>query len=174
MAIKFSDVRSEIEEHIKPNGVGAITGQVMQDAMMSLVDASEAEMSALNQEVDGKLTQLSQEWQEIKDANFNVVVNPHIEVVDMTGVTAATIEPDKYYIFGEVATLAVGFVAAAEGKVGNYAFQFTTPADVATTLSLPLGVKFPKESGSALQIKPNTIYQISILNGLGVATSWEV
>ena len=60
MATNFKDVRSEIEDNIKPNGVGAITGQVMQDAMMSLVDASEAEISALNQEVDGKLAQLDQ------------------------------------------------------------------------------------------------------------------
>ena len=174
MATNFRDVRTEIEDHIKPNGVGAITGQVMQDAMMSLVDASEAELSAQAEDTESKLAQLSQEWQEVKDANFNVIVNPHIEVVDMTGSTAATIEPDKYYIFGEVATLAVGLIAAQEGSIGNYAFQFTSPADTPTTLSLPISVKFPKESGSVLQIKPNTIYQISILNGLAVATSWEV
>ena len=121
-----------------------------------------------------EVTRLSQEWQEIKDAHFNIIVNPHIDIVDMGAATAATIEPDKYYIFGEVATLAVGFVAAAEGKVGNYAFQFTSPASSATTLSLPIGVKFPVESDSELIIKPATIYQISVLNGLAVATSWEV
>lgn len=121
-----------------------------------------------------KLAQLDQEWQSIKDANFNVVVNPHIEAVDMVGQTAATIEPDKYYIFGVVASLAVGFAPSAEGKVGNYAFQFTSPAEVATSLSLPIEAKFPIESGSALQIKPNTTYQISVLNGLAIATSWEV
>ena len=125
-------------------------------------------------EWESKLAQLSQEWQEIRDAEFNVVVNPHIEVVDMGTATAATIEPDKYYIFGEVASLAVGFAPAKLGTIGNYAFQFQTPAEVATTLSLPLGIVFPKESGSALQINPNTIYQISVLNGLAIATSWEV
>ena len=126
----------------------------------------------LQTETSQKLAQLSQEWQEIKNANFNVVVNPHIEVVDMGTTTAATIEPDKYYIFGEVASLAVGFVPAAEGKVGNYAFQFTCPADSATTLSLPIDVKFPIESGSSLVIAAGNTYQISILNGLAVATSW--
>ena len=174
MATNYTDLKGEIKAQIKPNGVGAITGQVLQDAMLNLVGATEAEMLALNAATDEKLAQLDQEWQSIKDANFNIIVNPHVEVVDMGAATAATIEPDKYYIFGEVATLAIGIAAAQEGTVGNYAFQFTTPADSPTTLSLPLGVKFPKESGSVLTIKKNTIYQISILNNLGIATSWEV
>ena len=121
-----------------------------------------------------EVTRLSQEWQEIKDANFNVIINPHIEKVEMGAVTAATIEPDKYYIFGEVATLAVGLAAAQEGSIGNYAFQFTSPADTPTTLSLPLDVKFPKESDSVLSIKGGRTYQLSILNNLAIATSWEV
>ena len=176
MAIKFSDVRSEIEEHIKPNGVGAITGQVMQDAMMSLVDASEAEMSALNQEVDGKLTQLSQEWQEIKDANFNVNVEvlPHIEKVIVTD-GGAVLQPDKLYDFGESAQIAVAFAPAADPKyAAQYAFQFKSPVDAPTTLTMPEGVIFPVESDSSLQIKAGLTYQITIVDNLAVATSWEV
>lgn len=129
---------------------------------------------AITELVAAKLAQLDQEWQAIKDANFNVIINPHVGLVDMTGVTAATIDPDKYYIFGEVATLAVGLNAAVAGSIGNYAFQFTSPADAATTLSLPIDVKFPVESDSVLQIKAGRTYQISILNGLAIATSWEV
>lgn len=125
-------------------------------------------------EQNAKLAQLDQEWQSIKDANFNVIVNPHVEVVDMGTATAATIEPDKLYIFGEVATLAIGVVAPAAGLAGNYNFIFQSPADAPTTLSLPLDVKFPKESDSMLSIKENTIYQISILNNLAIATSWAV
>ena len=159
----MEEIKSTIDANITPNGEQGITGSVLNRVLNDMVDATE-----------GKLAQLDQEWQEIKDANFNVFVNPHIEVVDMGGQTAATIEPDKYYIFGVVYSLAVGFAPAAEGKVGNYAFQFTSPAEVSTSLSLPIEAKFPIESGSALQIKPNTIYQISVLNGLAVATSWEV
>lgn len=146
--------------------------QELGDSTTSVI--SQAGISGLIAEQNTKLAQLSQEWQEIKDANFNVIVNPHVEVVDMTGVTAATIDPDKYYIFGEVATLAVGLNAAVAGSIGNYAFQFTAPADAATTLSLPIDVKFPVESDSALRIKAGRTYQISILNGLAIATSWEV
>lgn len=174
MATNYTDLKGEIKAQIKPNGVGAITGQVLQDAMLNLVGATEAELSALNAATDEKLAQLDQEWQEIKDKNFNIIVNPHVEVVDMGAATAATIEPDKLYIFGEVASLAIGVVAPAAGLAGNYNFIFQSPADTPTTLSLPIDVKFPKESGSVLTIKENTIYQISILNNLGIATSWEV
>lgn len=174
MATNYTDLKGEIKAQIKPNGVGAITGQVLQDAMLNLVGATEAEMSALNAATDEKLAQLDQEWQEIKDANFNIIVNPHVEVVDMGAATAATIEPDKYYIFGEVASLAIGIAAAKEGTIGNYIFQFTSPANTPTTLSLPLGVKFPKELNSELSIQESTIYQISIMNNLAIATSWEV
>lgn len=135
---------------------------------------SQAGISGLIAAQDEQLAQLSQEWQDIKDAEFNISLNPHVEVVYMTGTTAATIDPDKYYIFGEVATLAVALNAAETGYIGNYAFQFTCPTDAATTLSLPIDVKFPVESDSVLSIKAARTYQISILNGLAIATSWEV
>lgn len=132
-----------------------------------------APVAAAIEEQNQKLAQLDQEWQEIKEANFNIIVNPHVEVIDMGAATAATIEPDKLYIFGEVASLAIGVVAPAAGLAGNYNFIFTSPAEMPTTLSLPIGVKFPKESDSMLKIAANTTYQISILNNLAIATSWE-
>ena len=175
MATNFKDVRSEIEDNIKPNGVGAITGQVMQDAMMSLVDASEAEISALNQEVDGKLAQLSQEFEELKEAEFtvNVEVLPHIEKVVVTD-GGAVLQPDKLYDFGESAQIAVAFAPASDAKyAAQYAFQFKSPADTPTTLTMPDGVIFPVESDSQLQIKKGLTYQITIVENLAVATSWE-
>jgi hypothetical protein len=159
----MEEIKSTIDANITPNGEQGITGSVLNRVLNDMVDATE-----------GKLAQLDQEWQSIKDANFNVIVNPHVEVVDMGAATAATIEPDKLYIFGEVASLAIGVVAPAAGLAGNYNFIFQSPADTPTTLSLPLDVKFPKESDSMLSIKENTIYQISILNNLAIATSWAV
>lgn len=61
MATNYTDLKGEIKAQIKPNGVGAITGQVLQDAMLNLVEATEAEMSALNAATDEKLAQLDQE-----------------------------------------------------------------------------------------------------------------
>lgn len=159
---KFEEAKLSIDANVTSNGSEAITGGTLNAVLTEMNEAARSEV-----------TRLSQEWQEIKDANFNVIINPHIEVVDMIGQTAATIEPDKYYVFGEVSSLAVGFAPAVDGTIGNYAFQFTSPADAPTTLSIPMGVKFPKESGSALQIEGNTIYQISIVNNLAVAISWE-
>ena len=160
---KFEEAKLSIDANVTSNGSEAITGGTLNAVLTEMNEAARSEV-----------TRLSQEWQEIKDANFNVIINPHIEKVEMGAVTAATIEPDKYYIFGEVATLAVGLAAAQEGSIGNYAFQFTSPADTPTTLSLPLDVKFPKESDSVLSIKGGRTYQLSILNNLAIATSWEV
>ena len=176
MATNYTDLKGEIKAQIKPNGVGAITGQVLQDAMLNLVGATEAEMSALNAATDEKLAQLDQEWQEIKDANFNVVVEvlPHIEKVVVSG-GAAILEPDKLYDFGEASQIAVGFAPASEPQyAAQYAFQFKSPADTPTTLTMPDGVVFPKESDSILSIKAGLTYQITIVENLAVATSWEV
>lgn len=175
MATNYTDLKGEIKAQIKPNGVGAITGQVLQDAMLNLVGATEAEMSALNAATDEKLAQLDQEWQEIKDANFvvNVEVLPHIEVVAVSG-GAAILQPDKLYDFGEVATLAVGFEPPMEGKAANYAFQFKSPISAPTTITMPDSVVFPVESDSMFIVKPGKTYQVTILNNLGSASSWEV
>ena len=126
-------------------------------------------------ESTAELAQLSQEWQEIKDANFQVTIEvlPHIAVEQVTG-GAAILQPDKLYDFGEVANLAIGFEAPLEGKAANYAFQFKSPADAPTTITMPDSVVFPVESDSMFNVKAGRTYQVTILNGLAVATSWEV
>ena len=178
MATNYTDLKGEIKAQIKPNGVGAITGQVLQDAMLNLVGATEAEMSALNAATDEKLAQLDQEWSEVKgqieDAVLEVTVQaqPHIHKVIVEG-GAAILEPDKLYMFGEVAQIALDFAPVEnEDFVAQYAFQFKCPADAVTTLTMP-EVKFPVESNNSLKIVEGRTYQITIVNGLAVATSWE-
>ena len=125
-------------------------------------------------ELNKKLAQLDQEWQSIKDANFvvNVEVLPHIEKVVVEG-GAAILQPDKFYMFGEVAQIALDFAPTDADNAAVYAFQFTSPADAPTTITMPDYIKFPKESDSMLNIKVGTTYQINIVEGLAVATSWE-
>ena len=118
-------------------------------------------------EQNAKLAQLDQEWQEIKDSDFTL--NPHIEKVDLTGTTAATIEPDKFYIFGEVAALSVTFAAGNARYASQYAFQFTSPADNPTSLALPVDVNFTE----APEIKANKIYQVSVVEKLAIVTEWS-
>lgn len=128
-------------------------------------------------ELNKKLAQLDQDWnalkEQIKDAVLKVEVAPHIEVVTIEG-GAAILQPDKLYDFGEVANLAIGFEAPIEGKAANYAFQFKCPADAPTTITMPDSVVFPVESDSMFNVKAGRTYQVTILNGLAVATSWEV
>lgn len=128
-------------------------------------------------ELNKKLAQLDQEWQGVKDsiqdAVLKVEVAPHIEVVTIQG-GAAILQPDKFYDFGEVATLAVGFEPPMEGKAANYAFQFKSPAHAPTAITLPDSVVFPVESDSMFNVKAGRTYQVTILNNLASATSWIV
>ena len=159
----MEEIKSTIDANITPNGEQGITGSVLNRVLNDMVDATE-----------GKLAQLDQEWQEIKDANFNVNIEvlPHIAVEQVTG-GAAILQPDKLYDFGEVATLAVGFEPPLEGNAANYAFQFKSPADAPTTITMPDSVVFPVESDSMFNVKAGRTYQVTILNGLAVATSWN-
>lgn len=127
-------------------------------------------------ELNKKLAQLDQEWQGVKDAIQDAVleveVAPHIEVVTIEG-GAAILQPDKLYDFGEVSQLLVGFEPPLDGKAANYAFQFKSPASAPTSVTLPDSVVFPVESDSMFSVKAGRTYQVTILNNLAVATSWE-
>ena len=161
----FEDVKNTIDANIAPNGSQSITGGTLN-----------AVLTEMNATAEQKVTQLSQEWQEIKDANFNVVVEaiPHIEKIVVTD-GGAVLQPDKLYDFGESAQIAIAFAPASDAKyAAQYAFQFKSPADTPTTLTMPDGVVFPKESDSMLSIKAGLTYQITIVENLAVATSWEV
>lgn len=151
-------------------------GNIVQE----LGDSATSVMSqkAITEQVAGqneKLAQLDQEWQEVKDANFNVTIEvlPHIEKVVVSG-GAAILEPDKFYDFGEVAQIALDFAPVADAKnAAVYAFQFKCPADAPTTITMPDNIKFPAESDSIFAVKANRIYQVNVVDGLASASSWE-
>lgn len=168
---KLDDAKLAIDANITANGRQGITGEVMNGVLKEVVNAAQGAID----ETEGKLAQLSQEWQEIKDANFQPTfeVLPHITKVIVTD-GAAILEPDKIYDFGESSQIAVAFAPATEPKyAAQYAFQFKSPADAPTTLTMPEGVIFPVESDSQLQIKAGLTYQITIVDNLAVATAWE-
>lgn len=169
---KLDEVKLSIDQNITSNGDESITGGVLNAVMQEVVTAAQEAIGV----TEGKLTQLSQEWQEIKDANFQPTfeVLPHIIKVIVTD-GAAILEPDKFYDFGEAAQIAVAFAPASEPQyAAQYAFQFKSPSDTPTALTMPEGVIFPVESESQLQIKKGLTYQITIVDNLAVATSWEV
>ena len=80
---------------------------------------------------------------------------------------AVTLDPNKFYVFGEESELDISFTAGAVGEVNEYHFMFTSGA-TPTVLSLPLDVEMP----DTFSVEASTIYEISILNNYGVFASW--
>lgn len=73
------------------------------------------------------------------------------------------LQPNKYYIFGEVATLTITLAAGEENVLAEYMFEFTS-GTTPTKLSLPEDVKWIGES----TIEASKTYQVSIVNNIAV------
>lgn len=76
---------------------------------------------------------------------------------------AKEIQPNRYYIFGEKASLNITLAEGEEGKLNEYMFEFvsgTTP----TTLTLPESVKWMGDN----TIEASKTYQVSIVNNIAV------
>lgn len=87
-----------------------------------------------------------------------------------SGVTSATLQPNTFTDFGEVASLAItlGSVASdASLEERMFGFQFTS-GTTATTLTLPDTVSFPEDP----TIEAGYTYQITILNNLALIVGW--
>ena len=84
--------------------------------------------------------------------------------VENINVTTPTIEPNKYYQFGEVTELSINLAEPIDTTILNeYMFEFVS-GDIATTLTLPDTIKWLKEP----TIEANKTYQCSIVNNVGV------
>lgn len=104
-------------------------------------------------------TKLDHMEQGIEDASY-------IPQVTGSG-TSVTLEPNKFYVFGEVAELDVSFAAGTAGQVNEYHFSFISGANAAV-LSLPVNVVMP----DSFSVKTGKTYEISIINDLGVFNAW--
>lgn len=84
--------------------------------------------------------------------------------------TTVTLEPNKLYIFPEMAELTITLAEPSDTGIANeYHFVFQSGA-TATTLSIPDIVKLP----SNFSVDASKIYEISILEGCLCAQSWVV
>ena len=84
--------------------------------------------------------------------------------------TVVELEPNKLYIFPEMASLTYTLATPADATVANeYHFVFKSGA-TATQLVNPAGVETP----DSFTIDANKIYEISILEGNLAYQSWEV
>lgn len=77
----------------------------------------------------------------------------------------SVLEPDKFYVFGEVSSLELTLEEAGDGKVHEYAFEFI-PLSESFSINIP-GVQWATE----LLFEANKTYQASIVRGLGVLLS---
>ena len=84
--------------------------------------------------------------------------------------TTVALEPNKLYIFPEMAELTITLAEPTDTGIANeYHFVFQSGA-TATTLSIPDAIKIP----SGFTVDANKIHEISILEGCLCAQSWEV
>lgn len=79
--------------------------------------------------------------------------------------TVEPLKPNVFYEFGTQYSMNITFVPpTSDYRTNEYMFQFTSPTDRPTTLSLPSSVKWCYDP----VIEAGKTYQISIMNGLAV------
>lgn len=75
---------------------------------------------------------------------------------------AVTLDPNKFYVFGEEAEIDVSFTAGTEGQVNEYHFSFES-GSTPTVLSLPVDVVMP----DLFSVVSGYVYEISVINNVG-------
>lgn len=76
--------------------------------------------------------------------------------------TTKELQPNKYYIFGEVASLTLTLAAGEENALTEYMFEFISGA-TPTTIDDIAGVTWKGDT-----IEANKVYQVSISRGIGI------
>jgi len=80
-----------------------------------------------------------------------------------TSDTTFALTPNKFHVWGTVASLTLTFATGEVGYIQEYIFQFTS-GSTATTLNLPSSVRWITDN----TVEANKTYQVSILNSLAV------
>lgn len=134
------------------------------DVLAGTVDLSQY---ALKTEMPTKLSQLT------NDANYSKFSGSYHDLLDKPEIkvgvvypteTTIEIQPNTMYIFGEAASLTITLAEPSDTEhLNEYMFEFTSGA-TATALTVPDTVKWVSE----LNIEANKIYQVSIVNNIGI------
>lgn len=177
-------LQSVPSEYITENeltGKNYATNTALQTAMRS----TEMKLSEFELSLDGKQPALVS-GKNIKTINGtsilgsgNIVIEggggsssggAYAEVNHGTSDTTFTLTPNTFHVWDEVAALDLSLGDEQAGVANEFLFQFTSGA-TPTTLTLPDSIKWVNDS--APTIAENTIYQISILNGLAVVLKFS-
>lgn len=90
--------------------------------------------------------------------------------ISTAGAVTQALDAGKLYHFtGNLTALTITLNAAASGQRAQYHFDFTA-GSTAPTVTIPNTVTMP----AGFQVEANKRYEIDVLDGYGVAQSWEV
>ena len=135
-----------------------------------------------NTEISGKLTveNFNKEFEAKQDAlvsgtniktingksivgSGNIIISGYPEVFHSSNDTPFTLTPNTFHFWGQVPSLTLDFGSKINGVTNEYLFQFIS-GPTATSLTLPNSITWA--NNSVPTIKPNMVYQVSILRGL--------
>lgn len=140
--------------------------QLKQESETATNNANDAAKKA-NDSVANMLVKTEQELspEEQSQVQKNIGVYDKSDKISVENVSENTkeIQPNRYYVFGEMTNLNITLAAGEEGKLSEYMFEFTS-GSTATVLSLPETIKWIGSNS----IEPNRTYQVSIVNNIAV------
>lgn len=105
---------------------------------------------------------------DIEEVRYQVIAPIGNKELLTSSSSSMILQPNKYYrnINTSLSSLTITLAAPENNNIINeYLVEFTTAAS-GTTISLPSSIKWA--NGETPSFSPNTIYQISIVNNLGV------
>lgn len=127
-------------------------------------------LTDLNERITSNESSIEDIQADISDLDQQVTLAGKTPVVNHeTSDTTFTLTPNTYHIWGEVSTLTLTFGAGETGYLAEYMFEFQS-GNTATVLTLPNTVKWPVTP----TIAANKIYQVSIVNNIGLIIGVDV
>lgn len=94
----------------------------------------------------------------------------HIGITDHSSIIHTSISSNSLVIFDkDVESLIINFQPVSENNnLPEYAFQFQTGNTLPTKIQLPSGIKWINNFNFQTDLETNKIYQVSVLNNIGV------
>lgn len=158
----------------EPYGIKVTKGMAyIQSATKEEIDAKTKDFKPivpknLDYAVKKSITASTEEWTDEEKASVKNMLGidlsnkaDKIEVIENTDVTE--LQPNKYYKWGEVASLSLTLGAPIDGILNEYMFEFISGV-TPTTLTLPDTIKWE----TIPTIEANKKYQISIVNNVAL------
>lgn len=148
-------------------------GAVVQQAMYQVLDSNAIILFSPSTSLNGYIANESfivyVDGSDVSIDHFSADARPTPRVVMASTDTAPTLDPNKLYVFPEMASLTPTLATPTDNTIVNeYHFIFESGATATTTT-------FPAIPGlDDFAAEANMVYEVSILEGLALVTSWAV